>query len=581
MHEASSAQTLRGEQFIDTELRAYAAARPVPSLSWCLVIDGELRGGGGCGSRTPGLAGEAGPDTVYRIASMTKSFTAAAVLMLRDAGLLQLDDPVAIHLPELALPERPDWPAPTLRHLLTMSSGLPDDDPWADRRLDETADDLMAFVRGGLPFLTAPGIAFAYSNLGYALLGQVVERLARMPLSRFVETRLFEAIGLASTTMDPAAVPADQLAPGYVMRDGNWIPEQVQGAGAFAPAAGAFSSARDVARWMMALCADEGDRERTGLESLAVSSAREMQQLHRLTPAVLDGAWLSGTSIMRAEGYGLGLRVHEDRSVGTLVGHRGGLPGYGSAMVWHPESRTGLAVLTNARYGGPYELAASLVRHIVGARDSARPRSIPDAVSVARDGVERLVRAWDDGLAGDLFAPNVALDEPLDRRAAELDRLRARHGALTPDDTLPAVSIGVHDLTWFLAGDRGRVRVDAALSPERPPRLQLLRFTSVPDPPVVLAEAAGRLVAAATSIDATGIRTQSSISGWDEALASVRTAAAGRPIACGPAVAGDGATWATIALPTGRLVLGCTLRADPATGVVNAIQVHDIDLARD
>src|SRR5207253_2171066 len=123
---------------------------------------------GGVGDPGDG-AGPPDARTLFRIASMTKSFTAAAVLRLRDAGQLHLDDRAAAHVPAAARLRLPtsDSPPITVRHLLTMSSGLATDDPWADRHLDAAPTELRGWLQDGAAFGAAPGTVFEYSNLGY------------------------------------------------------------------------------------------------------------------------------------------------------------------------------------------------------------------------------------------------------------------------------------------------------------------------------------------------------------------------------------------------------------------------------
>ena len=140
------------------------------ALAWGVVLDGRLAMSGGIGATAR---------TVFRIASMTKSFTAATILALRDAGELRLDDEV----PLLAgVRATADSPPITYRHLLTMSSGLPEDDAWADRHMDWSAADVERLVAGGLRFAYPTGTAFEYSNLGYVLLGD--RSAARPPAPR-------------------------------------------------------------------------------------------------------------------------------------------------------------------------------------------------------------------------------------------------------------------------------------------------------------------------------------------------------------------------------------------------------------
>ncbi|NNM98052.1 MAG: beta-lactamase family protein [Candidatus Dormibacteraeota bacterium] len=128
-----------------------------PGIAYGSVIDGELSHAGGAGHRLAGARAEVGPDTVFRIASMTKSITAACVLMLRDEGRIALDDPVARYVPELEgqVPTL-DSAAITLRQLRTMSAGLVEDDPWADRQLAMSDAEFGSRLIQGLPFNRSP-----------------------------------------------------------------------------------------------------------------------------------------------------------------------------------------------------------------------------------------------------------------------------------------------------------------------------------------------------------------------------------------------------------------------------------------
>src|SRR6202522_2066211 len=149
------------------------------------------------------VAGGGAPDanTVFRIASMSKSFTASALLLLRDAGALALDDPAAQYVPELAgwTYGSADAAPVTIRQLLTMTAGCPTDDPWGDRQqgLPITAfDELLA---AGVSFNWAPGTRFEYSNLGYAILGRVLTMASGVLYDEFIRTRLLAPLGMTRT----------------------------------------------------------------------------------------------------------------------------------------------------------------------------------------------------------------------------------------------------------------------------------------------------------------------------------------------------------------------------------------------
>ena len=165
---------------VDSLMRAFAERQHVPGIAYGIVVDGRLAHLGTAGLREVASRAPVDTNSVFRIASMTKSFTALAILQLRDAGKLALDDPAEKYVPELAGLRYPTSDAPkiTIRHLLTHSGGFPEDNPWGDQQLAATDDEMAAMMRAGIPFSTAPGTAYEYSNYGFAILGRVVARVS-------------------------------------------------------------------------------------------------------------------------------------------------------------------------------------------------------------------------------------------------------------------------------------------------------------------------------------------------------------------------------------------------------------------
>ena len=165
---------------VDAVFDRFSARAVVPGFAWGVVADGALVHAGGSGTRRVAEDLRPDEDSVFRIASMTKSFTAATVMLLRDDGLLGLDDPVADWLPDVDLRgPTADSPAITIRHLLTMSAGLPTDDPWGDRQQALPLDAFAELLAQRPTFAWPPGTQFDYSNLGYGVLGRVYGRRGR------------------------------------------------------------------------------------------------------------------------------------------------------------------------------------------------------------------------------------------------------------------------------------------------------------------------------------------------------------------------------------------------------------------
>ena len=483
---------------VDGIFERAAAEGTIPGMAYGVVIGDELVHGAGLGTLRQGEDRTPDADSVFRIASMTKSFTASTAMLLRDEGLLRFDEPVGTYVPALNDLRGPtaDSPPITVRHLLTMASGLPTDDPWGDRLQGMELDRFAELLAGGFDGVWAPGTTFEYSNLGYGMLGRVLTNVTGTEYRDLVRARLLEPLGMGATAYTADEVPPDRLATGYVRRDGAFVEEPFDGYGALASMGGIFSSVRDLAVWVAGFTDAFPPRdEPEGPHPLSRASRREMQQVHRSFDPELRRASTIAAPELISGGYGLGLFVTHDLRLGHIVGHSGGYPGFGSHMRWHPASGLGVIALGNRTYARMSTYAAEALAALI-TREAAPIRTVVpwDATRAARTQMETLLRAWDDDLAAEVFAFNVDLDDPFERRRAEIERIRERHGALSPDQGLPAESDSPAHLVWWLRGERGgRVRVEILLTGERPPRVQTFELRSVPDPSPAMAEAIRRV----------------------------------------------------------------------------------------
>jgi CubicO group peptidase (beta-lactamase class C family) len=451
----------RARPIVEGVFAEQAALLDLPAIAWGLVSGGELV-----------LAHDA--DAVYRIASMTKSFTAAAVLLLRDERVLSLDDPIDQHAPELAHVKGPTRDSPPLlvRHLLTMSAGFATDDAWADRHLDVGDDDLDGWLAGGVTFAAAPGTVFEYSNLGYGLAGRVVLRVTGRRLQDIVQERLLRPLGMARTTWE---APPDAV-PGYRRRDGTLLVEPPLGDGAIAPMGGLFTTVRDLARWVAWLLDAFPPRDDPDDGPLSRASRREMQQAHRLfLPRRMTAR--DGRVRTSAGGYGLGLNIVLHDALGFVVTHSGGLPGFGSNMRWSPTAGAGLIALGNLTYAPMAEATAAVLDALVAnGLVAADPPAPSDAVQRAAACLVGLHNTWDSDAAGDLFADNVFLDAPEARRRDAAARLGDAHGPFT----LARVEVeSATSATAIAHGNGVELRVEFDLHPLVPPRVQHYEATVV------------------------------------------------------------------------------------------------------
>lgn len=565
----------------------------VPGVAYGVVLGDRLIHSRGLGTLRVGEAATPTARSVFRIASMTKSFTAATVLLLRDEGRLRLDDPIVQHVPEMAGVRLPtlDSPQITIRHLLTMSAGLPTDDPWGDRQQGLDIDEFRRLLAGGLSFVWAPGTRFEYSNTGYGILGRLITNVTGREYRDVVRERILDPLGMHSTAYEAAAFDADpdRVARGYLWRNDRYNDEPSDQYGALASMGGIFSTVEDLATWVSGFIdAVPARDDPESAHPLRRATRREMQQ-----PMVPADFWISQRSAdaevdVDVMGYGFGLFVVDNARYGRIVSHSGGYPGFGSNMRWHQASGLGVIALTNHRYGPATPLARDLLLALLAA-DAApirhvRPESRTEA---ARAVVERLLDAWDDDLARESFAMNIELDEPVLDRKTTLQRIRERHGALRRDPSAPDESRTPFHLAWWLVGERGgRVKVEILLSPEREPKIQTLAITSVPDPSAPLQRAAAALVAAMTPPEGrpVSIAWPSELSAAEnlDTGAVVRamraTEARFGPVTLGPAIAGDGETKATWRLESPRGDLDLAIEHDPARDCLVVVSIVPVRL---
>ena len=233
----------------------WAASERSPGLAWGLIRDGELVTARGLGALRAGEDAPPDADSVFRIASMTKSFTGAALMTLVVDNEVRLDEPVATYVPELAHWRGPTTDAPplTVRHLVSMESGLPTDDPWADRHMDLTSEGMDALIANGASFTWTPGTRFEYSNLGWGLVGRVMERVANATPQALITERLLGPLGMTQTTW--TRPPGSNVAEPYRWQDDDLVaePEPI-GDGTIAPMGGLWSTVSDLARWVAFFC---------------------------------------------------------------------------------------------------------------------------------------------------------------------------------------------------------------------------------------------------------------------------------------------------------------------------------------
>jgi CubicO group peptidase (beta-lactamase class C family) len=453
----------------------------VPGAAWGIVIDGELAHSGAAGFRDAAAKAPVEANrTVFRIASMTKSFTAMAILKLRDEGKLSLDEPAERYVPEMKGLKYPtsDSPRITIRHLMSHAEGFPEDNAWADRHLADTHEQFSKMLTDGVPFSNAPGLAYEYSNFGFAILGRIITKASGRPYNEYMQANILDPLRMTSTTLEPGAVARERLAQGYRWEDEQWKLEEQLPDGAFGAMGGMLTSIPDLARYVSVLLGAWPPRDGPETGPISRASLREMQQVARPAPSLVTRN-AAGAVQLTSGGYGYGLRVSQSCEFALSVAHGGGLPGFGSIMRWLPDHGVGIIAFGNLTYTGWGGVVNTAFERL-SATGGLQPRAVQPAPALieAQAAVSRLVNNWDDGVMDRLAADNFFLDYSRERRKAELQALQAKVGRCEPRPGFDYIENALRG-EWTLTCERGTVRASVTLAPTMPPRLQVLNLRTV------------------------------------------------------------------------------------------------------
>ena len=354
------------ERLFEAWVRGQMTYRALPGIAVGVVSDQELVWAKGFGfadvdSRTPMT-----PDTKFRMASHSKLFTATAIMQLRDAGKVRLDDPVVKYLDWFKIqPAEPDDPPITIEELLTHSAGLPREagPHWSE--LDfPSGDGVRKYVmEHTAPY--SPEIRWKYSNLGFTIAGMIVEAVSGEKWADYVQKHIFNPLGMTGSSVDRQV---DGLATGYGRRmpDGSRKKMPFVDARAMAPATGITSNVDDMAKFV-SLQFRKG--KVGGSQILSTGALREM---HRVR--VLESNWTRGNAI--------GFAVNREAGK-VYVGHGGSYFGYKTQTLLQLDEKVGVIVLTNADDSVPTQIAARLMETVGAA--VAKAAAPPPTNAVAWD----------------------------------------------------------------------------------------------------------------------------------------------------------------------------------------------------
>jgi CubicO group peptidase (beta-lactamase class C family) len=467
---------------IDAGFDRWQAQAHAPGLIYGVVKDGEVIHLRMAGMRRLEDQAPVETDTLFRIASMSKAFTALAILKLRDEGRLSLDSLAETYVPELA-----DWTYPTadsprirVRDLLNHTGGFVTDDPWGDRQQVLTEAEFTAILEAGVPFTRAPGTAFEYSNFGYALLGRIVTNVSGRPYQDYITTEIMRPLGMTATGYNVFASPQEQRALGYRWENEAWSPEPDMRDGVFGAMGGVQTNAPDYAKWLAFLASAWPARDEPETGPVRRSTVREMATgSNFVSPRLRTGP--EGQPCPGAGAYGMGLQANTDCEIGTFLAHGGGYPGYGSYMMVMPDRGLGLFAFSNRTYAGPSapltEAAALLVRAGV-----APVRTIPvsDDLAAGYAATQAIWAAGDVAVAEDRLAMNFLMDRSVENWRTVMTALKADSGACQTEAAIVPNGALAGFFDW--ACEKGRVNGRVLMAPTEPATIQALNFRFVPTP---------------------------------------------------------------------------------------------------
>ena len=451
--------------------KEYAEKNHFPGYSFGIMLDGKLVYSGSGGYTDIDKKIPATTKSMFRIASMSKSFTAMAVLKLRDEGKLKLDDPVSNYIPEMKGQQlTKDAPAITIKNLLTHSAGFPEDNPWGDRQLADTDADLIALIKKGISFSNDPGVAYEYSNMGFAMLGYIIKKVSGQTYQTYINKNILKPLGMVNTYWDYTKVPQNQLVKGYRWLDENWVEQPMLGDGAYGAMGGMLTTMDDFAKYTaFHLSASVSDAKESPV--LKRSSLREMHQPWNISAFNIENKIANGKPFPFVSAYGYGLRWVEDAEHKVGIGHSGGLPGFGSNWKILPKYGIGIVSFANRTYAPVSGLNAHILDTLVAiAHLKPKLLTVSAILKQRQNELVALLPAWKNADNTGIFAENFFLDYFPNSLRKEAESIFDKAGKIlkineiVPENNLRGA--------FVLEGEKGNIEVSFTLSPENPALIQ-------------------------------------------------------------------------------------------------------------
>jgi CubicO group peptidase (beta-lactamase class C family) len=360
----------------------------------------------------------------------------------------------------------------TIHNLLTMTAGFPEDNPWGDRQLEDTDKEFLAFLKNGVSFSSTPGQQFEYSNLGYAILGNIVTRVSGMPYQDYITKNILKPLGMNDTYWEYSKVKPEMLAIGYRWEDTQWKEEPMLHDGAYGAMGGLITTLEDFSKYVAFHLSAYPIRNEAEQGPVKRSSIREMHKPYM--PSLFESQWY-GRPCAAMSGYGYGLGYRKDCRNMTRISHSGGLPGFGSEFRFFPDHGIAVISFANRTYAGAGAINARVMDTLMF-MNPLEPRVIPasDILVKRKEQLASVLTSWDEKQANAIFAENFFLDKSRDRWIKESKEVFGK--TIRTDSVGPMIAENQLRGHFRIYGKSGAAFVTFTLSPEKDPKIQELHL---------------------------------------------------------------------------------------------------------
>jgi CubicO group peptidase (beta-lactamase class C family) len=465
---------------IDKLYQEYAEKNHFPGFVYGIMVDGKLVHTGNIGFTEISTKTPATIQSDFRIASMSKSFTAMAILKLRDEGKLKLDDPAYLYIPEMKNLHYPTKDAApiTIRNLLSHAAGFPEDNPWGDRQLANTDAQLLELYKKGISFSNDPGLGYEYSNLGFATLGYIIKKVSGKTYEAYITENILKPLGMNHTYYEYDDAPKNLLAHGYRWLDNAWVEQPLLHDGSYGAMGGMITTIEDFSKYVALHLSAWPPRDDAETGPIKRSSIREMHYPWDVSSLNTSAKTTTGRPCPTVSAYSYGLGWKKDCDGKITIAHSGGLPGFGSHWAILPEYGIGIISFANLTYASAGAADAQALDTLL-ALSGIKPRQLPPSsiLKQRKNELISLLPDWDHPQTTGIFAQNFFLDYFPDKLKAEAKSVFEKAGKiLNVKELIPENQLRGY---FIMEGENANIRISFTLTPETPALIQEYHISSV------------------------------------------------------------------------------------------------------